>query len=173
MLRSPKLQDVLRRPVRPSIKETFAGTIGLIRRTLSSPLLALAIAVAAWTFPDVHLQKIFRWGLAVVALAAMEVIIAHIRQWWKYLRTQEELLRGVRSVILQNANIDDDGAGSSKFTVIGLENDSGTVNLVISLPKKAGLKVGSRLAAIVSATDAVWGWWRSPKLLAIEQKPSR
>jgi len=157
MIHSSKIQDVLTRPKRPKIQSTFIGAFGITIRILASPLLALAIAIAVWIFPNGRIRVVLESLLLIVTASAALMVIAYLFRWRDYIIGLEKLLANLRIAVLGSANIDDTEESALTYQIISLENSAGTVSLVVHVPHGSGLRAGSRLAATITATGEIWG----------------
>lgn len=155
-LESGDYLDPFQLPQRPSYRASSLSSAKRILGFLSSPLLALFVAILAWTIPNVTIQTVLRVFLGIIILSVIVVVVDYLRRWYGYVTSLERRSFSLRSVLLESAEIDGQLSMSRiRYSISAIANRSGTVHLV--LPEASGLRVGSLLDVIATVTGDVWG----------------
>jgi hypothetical protein len=144
-------------PKRPKLIVSAKGGFKRVLTVASSPIVALVIAILAWTIPHAEARTLLSDAILIVAFLASCSLIEYLWRWWKYLRELEKRLHRFRSLVLSNANIDDSIAGDFRYTLAGIGDHEGTVQLVINAPVGCGLRTGSKLLMVQTLTKEIWG----------------
>jgi hypothetical protein len=144
-------------PKRPKLTSSARGSLHHAYAIARSPILALLIAVLAWTIPNAKIRTLLTWGALAVGLAALGTIAVYLWRWWRYLRDLERRINRFRALVLSNANIDDAAAGEFLYPIVAIGEDAGTVQMVIAAQPGCGLRVGSKLWVVHTLTKETWG----------------
>jgi hypothetical protein len=170
MSNTSKGEKLYERPGRPRFFTSATGGLRRTLRVLSSPILALAIAVCAWTIPKAQIHTLLMWAIFFVGLSAAGTIFEFGWRWWQYLGELERLLSRFREMVLSNANIEDRPGSNFAYSISAIEDMAGTVVLIIPKSKEGGLRVGSRLWTIHTSTGKSWG---TVEVVSIEEDRAR
>jgi hypothetical protein len=144
-------------PKRPKLTSSARGGLHGAYAVARSPILALIIAVLAWTIPNAQIRTLLTWGALAVGLAALGTIAEYVWRWWRYLRDLERRLNRFRSLVLSNANVDDATAGEFLYSIVAIGEDGGSVQIVVAAQIGCGLRVGSKLWVVHTLTKETWG----------------
>jgi hypothetical protein len=157
MSRIDEGRKLYERPRRPRFRSSTQTASTRVLRLLSSPLLALLIAICAWTIPSQQGRHLLRWAVLVLAVFPLWIICEYALRWWRSLVELEQRVQAFRTLVLRNANVADAPGSDFKFPINAITNESGTVHLIVPIGSASGLQVGSRLWTVHTLTHDVWG----------------
>lgn len=155
-------QNLITRPKRPkylrALRET--GKRGYVVVTCS--LLALVIAFLSWVIPSPPLKGFFQWAFIILAVLIGGVLVVstiiYIVRFLRYISKLEKKIMRIRSIFLAYSGVEDaEPWGEIAYSVDGIADEQGTVNLVIDLSSDTSINPGAILDVVVNATGDVWG----------------
>jgi hypothetical protein len=155
-------QELISKPNRPKFLETFRliGIRGYV--VITSTFSALIIAILSWVIPSPPLKAFFQWLFLIITLIFVVFLIVttamYAIQLYKYMSGLENRLSQFRKIILAYSGIDIESITDLKYNLNGIADYRGTVNLLIDLSDRNGLRRGSLLDVVVSTTGEIWGF---------------
>lgn len=167
---SSDYQELFKKPKPPKFLETIRETSKWSYIAVTSSLLALIIAILSWVIPSPTLKSFFQWSLILIVIAVTVGFVISTTIYFirilQYISRLEQKFLQIRRIFLTNSGIDDVEPGSDlKFSISGIADEQGTINLIISLTEKTGLRIGSLLDVVVTATQEVWGYVKVSRIV--------
>jgi hypothetical protein len=161
-MRSSDYKQIFVPSDKPKLFQAIRKMAWSIYIIISLPIIALVFSFLNWVIPSPPLTTVFQWLLfligIVIIVGVLISFILYIIDIYRYIGNLENNLIQVRKLFLASAGIGPFGQNHGYiYSIVGIAENLGSVNMIIEFTESSGLRAGSVLDVITSATDEIWG----------------
>jgi hypothetical protein len=151
---------ILENPPRPPLMTSMFRGARLIWAFLLSAVVALIGAVLQLMGKTISGRVFLALaGVVIVGMLLLGVGL-FVTSWCRYIREIRSAFDGLRRKLLIHAEWQEDAPGPAlrvPMRSIAIDETTGTLRVILDVADGVGIRVGSRLALILTATNEVWG----------------